>query len=61
MAAFAELSAARPLGLGAAGAIPPSEIAAWCALHGVRLTSWELDTLSAIDRACLATSAQSQS
>lgn len=55
---FAALSAARPSGMGGAAAIPPSEIAAWQALHGVRLTGWEIDTLCAMDRAVMAVIAE---
>jgi hypothetical protein len=57
--AFAELGSARPAGMGL-GAIPPSEIAAWQTLNGVRLTGWELETLMAMDRAALAVIAEQQ-
>lgn len=52
-AAFGELSGSRPLGMGAVGHIPMSEVEAWQRLHGVRLSSWEVDTLTAIDRAAV--------
>jgi len=53
--AYLSLSAtARPSGFAAAVPIPPSEIEAWCRLHRVSLTPWELDTLDAIDRAMIA-------
>lgn len=52
-AAFSALAAARPMGM-AAGAVPMSEIAAWQALHGVRLSPWEVETLIAMDHAALA-------
>lgn len=50
---FIDLHGSRPSGFGAA-AIAPSEVVAWCALHGVRLTPWEVDTLAAVDRAVVA-------
>jgi hypothetical protein len=56
--AFAALSTSRPAGMGGASAVPPSEIAAWQQLHGVRLTGWEIDTLCAMDRAALAVMAE---
>ena len=59
-AAFVDLSMARPSGMGPS-AIPPSEVLAWQQLHGLRLTSWELDTLAAMDRAGLAISAAAAS
>jgi hypothetical protein len=52
--AFVSMSGSRPIHQGGAGSIPPTEIAAWQQLHGVRLTPWELDTLARIDRAALA-------
>ena len=52
--AFVELAGARPTGMGSAGAVPPSEVAAWQQLHGLQLSPWELDTLSGMDRASLA-------
>ena len=51
--AFCELASVRPGGMGP-GAVPLTEIEAWQRLHGVRLTSWELGTLLAMDRAALA-------
>jgi len=57
--AFVDLGSARPAGMGAS-AIPPSEIAAWQALHGVRFSPWELDTLAGMDRAALSAIAEQQ-
>lgn len=51
--AFLDMHGARASGFGAA-AIAPSEVVAWCALHGVRLTAWEVETLTAVDRAVVA-------
>lgn len=51
--AFLDLHGSRQSGFGAA-AIAPSEVAAWCALRGVRLTAWEVETLTAVDRAVVA-------
>lgn len=51
--AFAELNACRPLGMGAVGAIPLGEVEAWQRLHGVQLSPWEVDTLTAMDRAAI--------
>ena len=56
-AAFVDLSAARPVGMGGAGAVPPSEVLAWQQLQGLRLSPWEIDTLGAMDRASLAIAA----
>lgn len=58
--AFIGLSAGRPVGLGGSAQIPPSEFVAWQSLHGLRLSSWEVDTLQAMDRAALAQSAALQ-
>jgi hypothetical protein len=55
--AFNELNASRPVGMGP-GAILHSEILAWQALHRVRLTGWEVDTLKAMDHAALAAMAE---
>lgn len=49
--AFAELNGSRPLGMGAVGAIPLSEVEAWQRLNGVRLSPWEVETIIAMDRA----------
>lgn len=46
---YASLSASRTPESG----IAPSQIAAWQALHGVTLNPWEVDTLEAVDRACM--------
>lgn len=53
--AFIDLNASRPAGMGVS-AFPPSEIAAWQALHGIRLSSWEVETLMQMDRAAIAIS-----
>ena len=58
LTAFAALSAVRPQGLNGGGAIAPTEVQAWCNLHRVRLTPWELDTLTAMDHAALAVQAE---
>lgn len=57
---FVDLSSARPMGMGGAGTVPPSEILAWQQLHGVQLSGWELDTLAAMDRAAMAVQAEHQ-
>jgi hypothetical protein len=49
---YVALNAARPAGM-APGAVPPSEIEAWCRLHAVPLTPWEAETLMTMDRAAL--------
>lgn len=49
--ALQQLAGARPQGLGAAGAIPPSEVHAWQCLNGLQLTPWEVETLQAMDTA----------
>ena len=59
--AFLDLNAARPSNGFGVGAIPPSEVVAWCALRGVRLSPWEVETLAAVDRAALAVMAEQQS
>lgn len=51
---FTDLVGARQAGMGGAGLVPPSEVQAWQAGRNVRLSPWELDTLSAMDRATLA-------
>lgn len=53
-AAFVDLSGSRPAGMNGMAAIPPTEIDAWCRLHGVRLSSWEVETLQMMDRAAVA-------
>lgn len=50
---YCELTAARPAGLAGEKPTPPSEVLAWQALHGVRLSPWDVDTLAAMDRAAL--------
>lgn len=55
-AAFVDLSSARAPGAGGASPIVLSEILAWQKLHGVRLVSWDIDTILAIDRAAMAVS-----
>lgn len=51
--AFCELQGARGGGFGPS-ALPPSEVLAWCALNGVRLRPWEVQTLRMMDAAVLA-------
>lgn len=48
--AFAALSASRTPESG----IAPTEVLAWQQLHCVRLSAWEVETLEAVDRACVA-------
>lgn len=48
--AFTQL---RGRGGGMSGGLTHGELAAWQQLHGVRLTAWEVDTLLAMDDACL--------
>lgn len=58
---FGALSRARASNGFGPSAIGPRDVQAWCDLHGVRLTAWELDTLDAMDAALLsAVSAQEQ-
>lgn len=47
---FASLSASRQPESGLA----PSEVLAWQRLHGVALLPWEVETIEAVDRACVA-------
>lgn len=58
--AFVALSAARPPGFDAMGAIPPSELLAWQRLHGVRFSAWEVETLEHMDRAARAAARSAQ-
>ena len=57
-AAFCDLAAGRPQGMGGAGAIQMTELAAWQALHGVHLSPWEVGCITAMDQATLATTAE---
>lgn len=50
------ICAGRPSSFGGYALVPPSEILAWQQLHGVQLTSWEVDTLQAMDRGSAAKS-----
>lgn len=59
-AVFLELGNCRPSGFGGMSAVPQTEIQAWQANHGVRLTPWELETLAAMDRAAINAHAASQ-
>jgi hypothetical protein len=52
-AAWHQLAAARQSGLGR-NLLSWSEIAAWQQIMGVRLNPWEVETISAMDRAALA-------
>ena len=45
---YATIARSRPAGFGVSG-ISLQEIEAWQRLYGVRLTSWELDTIIDID------------
>lgn len=56
---FIDLHHSRPAGMGAS-AITQTELAAWQANHGLRLTPWEVDTLCSMDRAALAVLADDQ-
>ena len=49
---FMELNRSRPSGMGP-GAIPPTEIEAWCRMNNIRLTPWEFSTIVAMDSAVL--------
>lgn len=52
--AFKALSNARGQGNGGPAPLVFSEIEAYARLHGLALSSWELDTLQALDRVWLA-------
>lgn len=54
---FQSLSRSRRSGM-SAQAFTLVDMQAWSALHGVRLTAWELDTLQLMDAAALAAVAQ---
>lgn len=47
--AFRELNAARGSNGYGPQALTYQEIAAWCALNGVTLSPWEIETLAAMD------------
>ena len=49
---FLQLSRARRSGM-SAQALTLVDVQAWCQLHGVVLTSWELDTLLDMDSAAI--------
>lgn len=51
--AWVRLDQARPIGVGAAGGIPPSEIEAYARLKLQPFEPWEVDLLLALDRARL--------
>lgn len=53
-AAFLQLHEARRVGMGPTPLVW-ADIDAWQNLHGIRLSSWEIDTLHQLDRAALAT------
>ncbi|GCL61489.1 phage tail assembly chaperone [Pseudaquabacterium pictum] len=55
-ATFCELSALRPPG----GPIPLGEVEAWQRLHGVRLTGWEVECITAMDAAARAVAEELQ-
>ena len=50
---FLGLNQTRPNNGFGSGRIPPSEILAWQNLHRVQLTTWELDTITALDRVAM--------
>jgi hypothetical protein len=54
--AFCDLSSRRPPG----GAIALVEIEAWQRLHRAELTGWEVDCITAMDDAAMATAAELQ-
>ena len=56
--AHCELTAARPAGLAGDRPTPATEVLAWQALQGVRLSPWDVDTLAAMDRAALQMAAE---
>lgn len=51
--AFAQLSRMRSSGFSGPSAISPQDMLAWCQLHGIRFTPWELDTLADMDSALM--------
>lgn len=51
--AFLDLSASRAPAMSGLSAITYAEIVAWQQAHRVRLTSWEIDTLRAVDAAAI--------
>ncbi len=55
--AFTALSQHRRASMGA-HALALSDVEAWCRLQGVRLTGWELDTITALDAASLRIAAE---
>ena len=55
--AFVSLSASRAPAFSGISPLLPSEMLAWQALHGLRLTGWEIDTLTAMDSAACAAQA----
>lgn len=59
--AWVRLDQARPIGMGAAGGIPPSEIEAYGRLKSQPFEPWEVDTLLALDRARLEFDAKAKS
>ena len=56
---FLELNAARGAGGMAMAAITYPDIAAWSALRGIRPAPWEVEILTALDRALRAEAARS--
>jgi hypothetical protein len=58
--AYLDLDGSRPVGMAGPGPIPQTELAAWQVNQGVRLNSWELSTLAAMDRAALEVAAEAR-
>lgn len=58
--AFSQLNRSRSGGFSGPSAISPQDTLAWCQLHGIRFTPWELDTLSDMDAALLRASEKEQ-
>lgn len=52
--AFAQLSRARSVGFSGPAPLGHHDVLAWCELHGVRLTAWEIDAMFAMYNAFLA-------
>lgn len=51
-ALFSAFRQVRARSAGLSSGLTHGELAAWQALHGVRLTAWEIDTMLAMDDAC---------
>jgi len=53
-AAFLDLHKGRSYGMSGGNPLTWSDIAAWCNLTGIVLSSWEVDTIKALDMAWVA-------